>query len=266
MHFDHSSGELAARRSSGTVLYRQIYVVLRDEIARGVYAATGVLPKEEALCERFQVSRITVRRALADLASTGVIERRHGLGTFVRPKTASAPAPSSPGFLESLRLVALETQVKVLQVGQAHPLPDVAALLQLPAGQTALRALRLRMIGKEPVMFTEAWLPATVGKGVTAAGLRRKPLYELLQELGVKFGRVVQEISAQAATPDVALHLRTETASPLIRLTRVMHDIEGRPAVYVEALLPPERSRIVMDIPGEKVNTLDAGRIMHNPR
>ena len=80
-------------RAPGTALHRQLFLVLRDEITRSVFAATGALPKEEALCERFGVSRITVRRALADLAALGLVERRHGRGTFVRATGADrAPA------------------------------------------------------------------------------------------------------------------------------------------------------------------------------
>ncbi|WP_043117349.1 GntR family transcriptional regulator, partial [Pseudacidovorax intermedius] len=73
----------AVARTPGTSLHRQLFMVLRDEIVRGEYAS-GLLPKEEALCERFGVSRITVRRALADLAAQQLVERRHGRGTFVR--------------------------------------------------------------------------------------------------------------------------------------------------------------------------------------
>jgi GntR family transcriptional regulator len=64
--------------ASGTALHRQVFLVLRDEIRRGVLVPGRALPKEEALCERFGVSRITVRRALADLAALGVVRAPPG--------------------------------------------------------------------------------------------------------------------------------------------------------------------------------------------
>jgi GntR family transcriptional regulator len=249
---------------SGTALHRQLFIVLRDEITRGVYTVTGALPNEEALCQRFGVSRITVRRALADLVSLGLVERRHGLGTFVKPGPPMARGAPSLGFIDSLRQVATETQVQVLQVERVAPMPDIAAVLQLAAGEAALHAYRLRSIGEVPVMMTEAWVPGYVGKRVTAARLRKRALYEVLQEEGVQFGRVVQEITAQAATPDVARLLQVEVGSPLLKLVRLMHDAAARPVEHLTALLPPDRSRILMDIPGEKVNTLDAGQIVHD--
>src|SRR4051794_30363537 len=72
------------RFSKGTSLHRQLFLVLKEEISRGLFGPVGALPKEESLCERFGVSRITVRRALADLEAFGLVERRHGRGTFIR--------------------------------------------------------------------------------------------------------------------------------------------------------------------------------------
>ena len=59
------------------------YIVVRDNIARGLWTPGTAIPTEEALREEFGVSRVTVRRALTDLAAQGLVERRHGLGTFV---------------------------------------------------------------------------------------------------------------------------------------------------------------------------------------
>ncbi|HZF84546.1 MAG TPA: GntR family transcriptional regulator, partial [Burkholderiaceae bacterium] len=163
-------------RTPGTALHRQLFMVLRDEIVRGEYAS-GLLPKEEALCERFGVSRITVRRALADLAAQGLVERRHGRGTFVRSdRLPLARARPSLSLIDSLRQAAIDTQVQVLKVEQTEPPLDVAALLQLAPGEKAVHALRLRSIDGTPVMLTDAWVPARLGRQVTAATLRKQAL------------------------------------------------------------------------------------------
>ena len=248
----------------GTALHRQIFVLLREEIARGVYAASGVLPKEEALCERFSVSRITVRRALADLAHLNLIERRHGKGSYVRSDALTARVIPSLSVIDSLHKTAIETEVKVLKVEQAEPPSDIAAMLQLAPGTRATRALRLRSIAGVPVMLTEAWVPADVGRKVTAAALRKKPLYLILMDQGVRFGRVVQEITTQLADPTRAGWLQVETGSPMLKMMRLMHDQDARPVQQLTVLVTPERSRILMDIPGELVNTFSAGQFIHD--
>lgn len=253
----------AIGRNAGTSLHRQVFNVLRDEIGRGVYAGTGALPKEEAICERFGVSRITVRRALADLAAQGLVERRHGLGTFVTEQTAGRQAPSL-SLVDSLRKAAQDTQVKVIEVSQAEAPPDIAAQLQLAPGERALHALRLRSMDRRPVMLTDAWIPAAMSTGVSAAALRKHALYELLMNQGVRFGSVVQEISAQLADPTLAGLLDLEVGAPLLKLLRLMHNQANEPVLHIAIYLSPERSRILMDFQGDNVNTLVTGQIVHD--
>lgn len=251
-------------RSPGTSLHRQLFVVLRDEIVRGTYSASGVLPKEESLCERFGVSRITVRRALADLAAQGLVERRHGLGTFVLQDRLPLMRPRpSLSLIDSLRQTAAETQVQVLQVEQIEAPLDVAALLHLAPGEKAVHALRLRSMSGTPVMLSDAWVPARLGKQVTAASLRKQALYEILLAQGVKLGRVIQEITAEVSDPVRAKLMQTEVGAPLLKIVRLMHDLDARPVQYITVTMTPERSRILMDIPGETVNTLSAGQFVH---
>ena len=251
-------------RGSGTSLHRQIFFVLRDEIGRGLYAATGALPREEALCERFAVSRITVRRALADLAGLGLVERRHGLGTFVNAAGEVGRSGPSLSLVDGLRRTAAETDVAVLEVTRAAPPADIAALLRVGAGERAVHALRLRLVRGVPVMLTDAWVPADIGRSVTVAALRRRALYEILLAKGIVFGRVVQEIGAQVADPVRAKLLQISVGAPLLTLVRVMHDPADRPVQHLTAYLAPERSRILMDIPADSVNTLSAGQIVHD--
>lgn len=250
-------------RAAGTSLHRQVFNVLRDEIARGIYVGTGALPTEEGLCERFEVSRITVRRALAELVSQGLVERRHGLGTFVKAQTSGRPAPSL-SLVESLRKTAQETQVKVIEVSETEAPPDIAAQLQLAPGGRAVHALRLRSVDRRPVMLTDAWIPEAMGAGVSAASLKQHALYELLLNQGVTFGSVVQEIIAQLADPLLANLLRLEVGAPLLKLVRLMHDKANIPILHISIYLTPERSRLLMDFPGDGVNTLVTGRIVHD--
>lgn len=252
--------------AKGTALHRQVFLVLRDQISTGVYMPGGVLPKEEALCERYGVSRITVRRALADLAAQGFVERRQGLGTFVRSDAPQPRERPTLSLVAGLRQTVDETQVTVLNVGQADAPPEIARSLQLGDPPRAVHALRLRSIGVMPVLLTDAWVPLDLGRRMTAAALRKSALFELLQAQGVVLGRVVQEITAVVADTEHARHLQTEPGSPLLKVVRVMHGTDARPVACVTAYLCPERSRLLMDIAPEAVDTLSAGRVVHDVR
>ena len=255
---------VALASASGTALHRQVFLVLRDEIRRGVFAPGHALPKEEALCERFGVSRITVRRALADLAALGLVERRQGIGNFVRRDMPTRRERPTLSLVDGLRRTADETSVSVIGVDQGVPPADVADLLQLAPGEAAVRAERMRSIGATPVMLTDAWVPMALGKRLTAAALRKRPLYEILLGQGVVLGRVVQELSAVIADPTRAERLGVEVGSPLLKLVRLLHGQDARPVQYLEVYLSSERSRFLMDIAAEHVNTLSAGQIVHD--
>lgn len=69
-------------------LYHQIYLILRERIIEGHYD-TKPLPGELVLAEQFNVSRVTMRRALQDLVKEGLVARGRGKGTFVKPRTES---------------------------------------------------------------------------------------------------------------------------------------------------------------------------------
>lgn len=252
--------------AKGVSLHRQLFLVLRERVMRGTYEPGGAMPTEEALCEHFGVSRITVRRTLSDLAALGLVERRHGLGTFVRRDMPQPRVVPSLSLIDELRKSALETDVEVLEVAQAVPPREIATLLQLAADEAAVHALRLRSIEGVPVMLTDAWVPLRLRKRVTAANLRKNALYEILRSQGVKFGRVIQEIGAAVADPGRAGLLQIEVGSPMLKMVRVMHDGDARPVLHLSAYLSPDRSRIVMDIPGDTVNTLSAGQFVHDVR
>src|ERR1700758_3547076 len=96
---------------AGVPLHRQLFLVLHDEIARGALPPGEALPTEQALCDQFGVSRITVRRALADLAEQGYIERRHGVGSFVRQRDPGREPASGGSYLDELRQTQFETDV-----------------------------------------------------------------------------------------------------------------------------------------------------------
>lgn len=245
-------------------LHRQVYLALRAGIQNKTWQVGSALPTEEALSEQFAVSRVTVRRALADLAAAGLVVRRQGLGTYVSEQS-QAPRPSATlSMLEELRLAARETEVQVLDVRHGVPPPVVASMLHLAGDTTALHAVRLRSLEGVPVMLTDAWIPERYGAKITAAALKKKPLYELLLAQGMEFGRVIQEVNAEAASPTIAQLLKVEVGAPLLKVTRLIHGPDDQPVEFIGVYVAPERTRLLMEVLGDAMNTLSAGQFVHD--
>ena len=248
----------------GVSLHRQLFLILRDQVVRGIHPPGGLLPGVESLCEEYGVSGITIRRALTDLATAGYVQRKRGLGTFVRQNVPQVRPSANADLIANLSSLSARTQVDVLNLAVATPPLDVAALLEIGPKDRAMNAVRRRKMGKVPLMVTDAWIPTDISHGVSSASLKAMPLFKILQARGVSYGRVIQEYSAVSADISMARLLACEVSSPLILMTRLYYDVDGRPIQYLTAHLSPERSRILMEIPSESVNALSGGQIVHD--
>lgn len=250
--------------TAGVPLHRQLFLVLHDEIARGVLAPGDALPTEQSLCDQFGVSRITVRRALADLAEQGLIERRRGVGSFVRA-TDSVGAGVGGSYLDYLRQVQFETDVEVLEY-DVRP-PPRAVSQRLGTTDPLLHVLRVRRERRtgEPLMVTEAWLPAALADRVSTKALKNTALYDLLTGAGVVVDRMDHEMTAEVAGPANAHLLEVPIGSALIRIDRVAH-VAGVAHHCVSIALSPKRSRVVMSQTASEMRDDGGISIAHDVR
>ena len=251
-------------RRTGTSLHRQVYLVLRDRLLTGALRAREQLPPEPVLCEQFGVSRITLRRAVADLVEEGLLERVQGRGTFVTARLQDVePRRRSEGYVDDVRRISAETTVRVVEYGQVPAPHWVAARLGLDVGEPVLRTVRVRLRQGTPVVLLTAWVPHPWADAIGKAELGRRPLNELLAAAGVRFGRVLQEISAAPADPLQAQRLQLGVGSALLVVDRTVHDQDGSPVEFVSMVLSPERSRFIIDTPAEQAQHVSTGRVVH---
>jgi GntR family transcriptional regulator len=255
---------------AGVPLHRQLFLVLHDEIDRGVIAPGDPLPTEQTLCDQFGVSRITVRRALADLAEQGYIERRQGVGSFVRehgPAEADVSDVLTAGrsYLDGLRQSQFETEVEVVDLGTRRPPRTIAEALGTSGELLHIVRVRRQRRTGEPLIVTEAWLPEQLADTLTESALRRTALYELLSDAGIVVDRVQHEITAEIAGPRNAHLLDTAIGAALLRLNRLAF-VGGAPHHYVSVLLSPSRSRVVMSQSAAELETGGGMAITHDVR
>ncbi len=251
---------------AGVPLHRQLFLVLHDEIDRGVIAPGDALPTEQTLCDQFGVSRITVRRALADLAEQGYIERRQGVGSFVREHSEPTDALlAGRSYMDGLRQTQFETEVDVIELGTRRPPRPIAEALATSGELLHIVRVRRQRRTGEPLIVSEAWLPNDLVATLTEPALLRAPLYQLLSDAGVSVDRMQHEITAEIAGPRNARLLDTAIGSALLRLNRVAF-AAGAPHHHLAILLSPSRSRVVMSQSGADLETGDGFAITHDVR
>lgn len=244
--------------------YHQIYLVLREQLHEGRFAHG--LPGELALMEQFGVARVTVRRALQQLAGEGLIARERGRGTRpLAPAEAAAAAsriatrPKTTrltGLLENLVSTSLNTTVRVLEVQLVGASAEVAQALRLPGGAAVQKAVRVRSTREGPLSHITTWVPGELARGFGKRELAKKPILVLLEESGVRVGHAQQTISARLADAQVAQHLGVSVGSALLAVRRLIHDEDGRPVQWLHGLYLPDRYEYQMQL--SRVGDIDA--------
>ena len=115
-------------------LYATVERVVAGEILNGSLPVGTRLPTEDQLIERFGVSRITVRRAVQNLAARGLVDVRWGRGTFVAAPRITQPLTSLTGFVEDMASLGLTATARVLRVETVPADAGVAAKLDVDPG------------------------------------------------------------------------------------------------------------------------------------
>jgi GntR family transcriptional regulator len=237
--------------------YHQIYLVLREQLRDGRFAAG--LPPEVVLSKQFGAGRVTVRRALEQLASEGLIIRQAGRGTrpAPHPDTTPAIAGQEPGAAKSSRLagllekivnMSLRTTVKVLEWRTIGAPPDVAQALQIPVGSKVKKGVRRRSLAEGPLSHITTYVPEDLACGISRTDLARKPILRLLEESGIELGRAHQTVSARQADAAVAAELDVAVGTALLAVRRLVFDVHERPVQWLHGLYRPDRYEYQMDI------------------
>lgn len=245
----------AIDRLHAVPLYHQIFLRLREEITSGERAQGSRMPTEQELAAAFGVSRITARRALAELASTSLVVRKRRVGTHVTFEPPARPIEGSiDQAIESLITFGRSTQVKLIELGETpagSPINDAMAVaLETPL----IRVVRVRWLDGEPLGHLISYVPVDLGEHITRAALRTTPILSLIEQAGVKIGGATQTISATLADAALSAALSVEVGAAILRISRTVTDTTGRPIQHILAQYRPDRYQIRLDLHKSKTD------------
>ena len=221
--------------------YYELRQWLRAQVD-GMPPGTPVAP-ERALSHRFNVSRTTVRQALHDLAVEGRIVRRQGRGTFVAPPKVTQPMQLA-SYTQAMSAQGRRPGSRIVDVAVIDAEPEVAEQLGVGAGSAVVRLERLRYADDEPMAVETVYLDHARFPDVGAELTADASLYTLLEtRYGVVPSGADETIETVLAPPAAARLLGTDTATPMLLLTRSTRDSSGRPVEYVRSLYRGDRFR-----------------------
>jgi GntR family transcriptional regulator len=216
-----------------STLYAKVEETIAAEIADGEYRPGDQLPTEDELLRRFEVSRITVRRAIQNLVQRGLLEIRRGRGTFVLEPRIEAELTKLSGFVEDMNAAGRRASARVLSQGVVSATARIAERLQLGRGTRVMRIERVRLADDLPVSFDQTYLPLALGRKIVRNDLRMHPIFTLLEEqYGVPLLEADYALEAVAASKVVADALQVTVGTPIFQIERTSRTTNGEPIDY----------------------------------
>ena len=221
---------------------------VRAHILRGIecglWPVGALLPAESSLCAELGVSRHTVRAALADLQSMGLVASHQGVGTRVlRRKPELTPSHSLQNISE-LALYARNTTVRILDVKDIALDEATAEWIGAGAGETWCMARTLRTAADQeaPIVLSSVWVPQASKPAIEASGRSGLPVFIEVQRLhGRMVSEVRQVIGISIATREQAALLRCKTREPLLRIQRWYYGHQRALLEVTDSLHPQDR-------------------------
>lgn len=203
-----------------TPLYHQLFSLLKMRILNGTFSHGDRLPTEAELSAAFNVSRITAKRAMDELAGDGLVARQRGRGTHVvyryRPSPLDVPLV---GVLEEIETMAANSRAVILESALQVPPRQAREELGLSAGQTALHLRRVRQRDGIRFGYYESWTRG-VAEPEDLEELAATPRLTYFRDRGLAMTHVTQTLSAIAASDEVAQLMDMTAGAPMLQMVR----------------------------------------------
>ena len=223
---------VALQRNSGEAIYSQIARLLKNEIASFLKPGE-CLSSENDLADRFGVNRHTVRRAVDDLIAAGLLERRHGKGTFVLDGPADYLLGSNTRFTENFESLGKTASNRILRKLIIPARGGVAARLNLPENALVIWIESLRLADDHPVCVISHFLPLQVLPNLFEEYHGGSLHEHLASRYGIKLRRVESLISGALPQGDDASLLGMPQNQPVLRVKSVnVSERDGSPLEY----------------------------------
>jgi len=239
---------MAAQQSAMRVpLYHQVYSVLKSAILDGSIPHASQMPTEHQITDTFDVSRITAKRAMDELAAEKLVTRTRGKGSHVAYRFKAKPVHGPLiGMLESLIDMSEHSIVRVVSVEQVVPPGEIRETLGLSETDRVHKVVRVSSTEEgEPYAYYVSW---TVGisKGYTKRLLQLQPRLKLLRENGINLTEMHQNLSAENAEPSIAQALEMMPGAALLAVRRLGRVADGTVVDILDGLYNPQRYQYAM--------------------
>jgi len=231
--------------------YSEIEEVLREEIQSGVHKLGARLPTEHELCERFGVSRFTVRQALSRLRESGILDARPGIGTIVVSAADRVTFIQTLSSMEELLQYPAESYRQHLSVTRLEATPEQAVMLRCSPGQrwVRLKALRLARPSSAPFASLDIYmLPKFAGVVDLPNPAGVSVVHQIEQLYGHRAAHAQIEIFVSRIDRQMSELLMVDEGDPALIILRRYRDDDGVIFLVTYSVHPENRFSLNIEL------------------
>ena len=208
-------------KGSGTPMYEQIAEILKDEIMDKKYDPSGSIGTHAKLAERFGVSLITIRKAIAILSQQGLLDVAQGKGTFVKNTVLHENLTRLTGIENIISESHLSSDISVLTFEVIDTPAHFDTELRRGLGKKCLHIEMVHTMEGVKAAYAETFLPLKYGEYITKSDVEKYTIYQLYEsKLNMSLGNGRQSIRADAASKRVAEVLDLCEGWPVLSISR----------------------------------------------
>ncbi|MCX5495989.1 phosphonate metabolism transcriptional regulator PhnF [Kaistia dalseonensis] len=242
------AGVTEIARGGGIAAWRQIADDIEADIASGALTPGMQLPTESQLAARFAVNRHTVRRALAELATRGLVRATQGRGTFVEARPLAYPISARTRFSENVSRAGREASGKLLDAVVMTADAMVAAALAIPLGAPVIRLDTVRLADGSPISYGHGFFPLPRFERLGDAYRAYGTITRALESRGVSdYRRLETRISARPAHAEEAAKLDLAPGRLLLTVDSINVDATGMRIQFTRAAFSADRTELVVE-------------------
>lgn len=216
--------------------HKQIKEDIVEDILGGVYEPGDMIPKQSDYAKEYNVSRLTVRKAIDDLVAKGILRTEKGKGTFVQEIATKAYSYRRvAGFSSNVVSKTAKAHSKVIEIKEIKADKALASYLQIAEGGKVVTIGRLRYLNEVCVAFQKSFLPGERVAGIDfeQENLNEYSLYDVLQrKAGLVLSYVDERFRAIRADEELSSYFKVEEGDPILYVRRVTYDSHDVPIEY----------------------------------
>jgi GntR family transcriptional regulator len=244
--------ELKINKNLKIPYYYQLYENIVESIEKKMLSEGDRLFGEIQLCEKYGVSRITVRQALKELEVNGYIVRERGKGTFIRKKIETHSLQKVSSIVDELRSEGVETLNKILENKVIIPDKKISKILELEGDAKVLFVKRIIFAYGAPLYMTKAYLPYDLTGIIKKSILTENSFTNIITKiLKIKLTHSKRVLEPAIPDEDTAGLLNLESSSKkIVHYLQTFWTVEhsnGPRIIYFEEFFNPANGKFVFE-------------------